>query len=305
MPLASGGRWRTAVPAAADPGAKSEHLIVPTGVVDTGFFAASGIEIGRGRPPSRSDHRDAAPVDEAVVTEAMAARLWPGQDALGQRFRYLDSTSQYEIVGVIRDVNYHEIGEATTAVAFLPRPPGDWAARTLVVRTATAPVSLIEPLLQRVRELAPELPVTHVRTGADIIEGELSATRLGTQLLAALGGVTLVLALIGIYAVVAQATARRYREIAIRRALGAGRRDVVRLVLRQGMAPIAAGLGAGLTLAAAGSRFVTGLLYGSSPFDPGTALTVLTGLLLASGAAQLVPAWKAVASPPAPILRRE
>lgn len=301
MPLASSGRWLTAVADGRDRSDEHNRLTVPTGVAGTDFFAAAGIEVVRGRHLDAEDRGQ--PV--AVVTAAMAARLWPGEEAVGRRFGFLETPDLYEVVGLLRDVDYAELGEIKTPVAFVPRRPADPRARMLVVRTLTPPVEMVEPLRRAIHGLAPGLPITDIRTGTEIVRQRLWSERLGARLLSVLGATALLMAVVGIYGVMAYTVRQRYREISIRMALGATRRDVVRPVVAQGMTVVGIGLIAGVALTAAAAGLVTGMLHGVAPADATIFTASLAVLGLVGLAANLLPAWRATAVHPGSVLRAE
>ena len=273
-----------------------------------GYFRTMGVPLLAGRAFTDADVWRGDPV--AIVNEAMARQYFPGQDPVGQRIttdRVPDSTSVWRtIVGVVGD-------ERQSAIAFPARieliEPFDQAIERelhVYVRVASGdPTRLVADVRAIVRELDPELPVVDAVAMEDVVADSTARDRFLLLLLASFAAVSLVLALVGVYGVTAQAARRRLPEFGLRMALGARGRDIHALTLRRGLSLVLVGLVLGMAAALVTSRAMAGLLYGIAANDPATFLTV-TALMLAAGlAASWLPARRAARLDPAATLRTE
>jgi len=205
------------------------------------------------------------------------------------------------VVGVVADVSPSSPGAPVNPQFYLPmdqvpEAAWDWSSRTLglVVRSAQAPSTIVPLVRQAVRAVDPTVPVFDVRTMIERRDRTMAQERFGAALLSALGAVGLLLAAVGIYGVVAFFVGDRTREIAVRLALGATPRDVTRLVLRQGMGPVLAGLALGLAGAVAAGRALGSVLFGVGAVDPATLTAAAVLLLFVAALASVVPARRAV-----------
>lgn len=272
--------------------------------VAPGYFSTMDIPLRRGREFTARDGTGAPPV--VVINETLARLYWPGEDPLGKRLSMYGPGGPYaEIIGVTRDGKYRTLGEDPRPfvyAALLQEPGG---AATLVARTAGNPAASLDPVRGLVRALDPGLPVFEARTMREYLGFALLPVRLAGTLLGVFGGIGLLLATVGIYGVTAYSVSRRTREVGVRMALGARPRDVLALVVRQGMTPALIGLAAGVLIALAVTRLLRSLLYGVSPTD---ALTFVATALLLTGAALAacyVPARRASHVDPMTALRYE
>jgi predicted permease len=270
--------------------------------VDAGYFAAVRLPVISGRALLASDDERAPSV--AVVSQAFAERFWPRQNALGKTFK-LDSSTTVTVVGITRDVKFARLDEAPAPFMYLPIAQQWRPDRTLLVRTTGDAARLGGSIRDAVRALDPTLPAPTVVTMEQAAAVALLPQRFAVIVTATLGLAGLLLAAIGLYGVVAFATAQRTREIGVRIALGAARRDVVGMIVRDGMRVVAIGLGAGLVLAAVASRALMPFLFGVSPLD---ALTFLAMTLLLGATAMLasyLPARRAALIDPVVALRQD
>jgi predicted permease len=270
--------------------------------VDAGYFAAVRLPVISGRALLASDDERAPSV--AVVSQAFAERFWPRQNALGKTFK-LDSSTTVTVVGITRDVKFARLDEAPAPFMYLPIAQQWRPDRTLLVRTTGDAARLGGSIRDAVRALDPTLPAPTVVTMEQAAAVALLPQRFAVIVTATLGLAGLLLAAIGLYGVVAFATAQRTREIGVRIALGAARRDVVGMIVRDGMRVVAIGLGAGLVLAAVASRALMPFLFGVSPLD---ALTFLAMTLLLGATAMLasyLPARRAAMIDPVVALRQD
>ncbi len=281
---------------------KSGTLIQVNGVGPR-YFETLGVPLVRGRSFTAGDREGAPPV--VVVNETMAAKLWPGQDPIGKRFRFFGDKFLVEVVGVARNVKYNTLGEDPQPYIYLPLAQRYDGALALLARTAGDPAAVLPTVEREVRGMDKGLPITNVATVERVLANGLWAPRVGASLLAVFGLLALVLAAVGIYGVTSFSVARRAREIGIRMALGARRGTVLGMVLGQGMTVVALGLAVGIAVAAAVSRLAAGLLFGISPTDPlafGATALLLAAVALA---ANLLPARRATAVDPVTALRQE
>jgi predicted permease len=279
-------------------------IIVQTNAVSPAYFDTMGIRRLRGRGFTGAD-RDGAPA-VVVINRTMAERLWAGEDPVGRRFRFLGPDEpEREVVGVVEDSRYNELGEEPQLYVFLPLAQAWSSAVSLHVRTEGDPEDLLAAVRREVQAVVPQVPLVDVRPMSRVLDLELWAPRTGAALFSLLGGVALLLSLVGVYGVTAYGVAQRWREIGIRSALGARHGDVQRLFLRRGMAAVIAGLALGLAGALALSRWISSMLYDVAATDPvllGSAALLLTGAALL---ATWIPSRQAARVPPAVVLRQD
>ena len=274
--------------------------------VDEPYFDTMRIPLLRGRVFQESDN-DKAPL-VAVVNQTMAQQFWPNQDAMGKRFSLKSATGPLvEIVGIATDGKYVFIGWDKKPYFFVPLAQSFSAYRTLQVRSSLPPESMIAQMQNEVRALDPNMPVTDVQTMRQSLSGGngFFIFQIGAILAAAMGLLGLALAVVGVYGVVSFAASQRTHEIGIRMALGAGRRDILRLVLQQGLALVIVGVLSGTVLAWALTRSMATILVGVSPTD---ALTYGTATLLLAAVgfwACYAPARRAMQLDPMIALRYE
>ena len=271
--------------------------------VDSGFFATVGIPVLAGRPFTAAD-RDGAP-QVVAINRTLADRFWHGASPVGSRIRFFGADTRYEVVGVVADAKYGALGEPSQGYVYFPLLQG-WSGKgTLYVRTAGDPARVLGSVRRAIAGLDPNLPLIGVGTVPEILAQSLWAPRGAAAILAFFGLLGLALATIGTYGVMSYMVVGRRREIGIRMALGAGRGEILRRVLRQGLALAGGGLALGLLAALATTRLVASFLYGVSPFDPPTFLATSAGLAAAALLATLIPARRATAVDPLVALRAE
>jgi putative ABC transport system permease protein len=273
--------------------------------ISPGYFRTLGIPIAKGRGFTDRDRKDGPGV--AIINETMARRVFPGEDPLGRRIAMgIDPGTMREIVGVVRDVKHYGLESGTTMQMYVPFFQLPSSVVTFVLKAGTArPAGLVAPARRAIHGLDPSMPVSQVRTLDDLIAGSFAQRRFDTVLFGIFAVVALLLAAVGIYGVVAYSVAQRTQELGVRMALGAQRRQIFGMVLRQAMGMVTSGVILGLAGAAFLIRFLTHLLFGVGPFD---AMTFsLTPLVVAVVAiiASYIPAWRATRVDPAIALRCE
>jgi putative ABC transport system permease protein len=265
------------------------------------FFETLGITIIRGRPISEHDTAQSAPV--VVVSEAMASRYWPGQDPIGKRLKITKSAGWSTVVGVARDMRYRELTKAWLTAYFPARQFFFFAPDTLVVRTAGPPDVFSPQIQQAIRATVPVAAIDDVTTMREQSERELSRPRTALAVAALFAFVAIVLAAVGVYAVVAYDVRQRRKEFAVRAALGARAARISGDVTRQSLGLAIVGLLAGLGGAFIGTRALTTLLYQVDPVDPWAFATGAIALLAIVGMASYPAARRAAMSDPAAVLR--
>ena len=272
--------------------------------VSPGHFETLHTRLVAGRDFNDFDREKALPV--AMVNEATARLLWPGQEAVGRRFSLFASrTILYQIVGVVGDAFVFQVGEEPQPIAYFPIRQQYASAASLEVRTAGNPEAMIATVRNQVQQLDPNLAFTNVQTAGEILSQGLWTARMEAALLGLFGLLALVLASVGIYGVLAYSVTQRTAEVGIRMALGAQPREVLRLVLRQGMTLAAIGTVLGLVAGLLLARTTASLLYGVSATDPVIYVGITVLLLSVALLACYIPARRATRIDPVVALRFE
>jgi predicted permease len=280
-------------------------------IVTDGYLAAMGERVIRGRGIEPTDTGGSMLV--ALVNEEMARLYWNGRDPIGGRLKIGGDPKRpfVTVVGVVADVRHNGITDVVKEKFYVPHTQWNTAVgfpirgMTLVIRAGGDPWALVGPTRQAVRSLDPSLPVANVRLMDDVVGAALSTPRFTGILLGSFAVLALLLSAIGIYGVLSYLVSRRTREIGIRVAIGAGRAEVLRLILRNGISLALTGVAIGIGFALWASRLMSGLLHDVRPGDPVTFTAV--GLLLTGVAliASLVPAWRATRVDPVVALKTE
>lgn len=264
------------------------------------------MQLLRGRKFSAADSEKAPPV--AIINETMAKKFWPNEDALGKHFGIKGANGPFmEVVGIAQDAKIQSPTANPQAFYYVPLEQSYNSLRTIHVRTSVPPESLALQIQSVIHEIVPDVPITQVKTMNEALQGAngFFLFRFGAQLTSTMGLLGLILAVVGIYSVVSYAAAQRTQEIGIRVAMGASPRDILKIVLRQGLSVVGIGLAVGLVLALAGTRVMGGLIVGIKPTDPLT-FGVVLGLLAAIALfACWVPARRATRIDPLVALRYE
>ena len=275
-------------------------------VVEPDYFRMMRIPVVRGRAFTDADRQGAPLV--VIVNEAFARKYWPGQDPIGKSVNIGGGGPAGQlrpVVGVVADGKYRSLAEDPLPFLYVPFGQQNRALMTLHVRTSGDPGSLLAQLRQEVRALDPSLPIVNPTTLRDQVGVALLPQRAAAILLSGFGAVAVLLAVIGLYGVMAYAVSRRTREFGIRTALGATRRDVGRLVVGEGLLLAGWGLIVGIAVSAGVTRFAQSLLFDISPLDPlafGGVTALLLGVTLM---ASYLPARRATRVAPMEALRYE
>ena len=281
-------------------------------IASAGYLEAIGERVVRGRSITPDDKTDTMLV--ALINEEMARRYWPGRDPIGGRFQIGGGAQNrpfVTVVGIVADVRHNGVTQAVKEKFYVPHT--QWhksvgnaiRTMTLVMKAQGDPQALANPVRQTIRELDPKLPVAEVRTMDEVVAATLSAPRFTGMLLGVFAALALALSAIGIYGVLSYVVSRRTREIGIRVAIGAGRGQVLRLVLGSGVGLALVGIVVGLAAAGSLSRVMTTLLHDVQPGDPATYATVAGVLTIVAIVASLVPAWRATRVDPVKALKVE
>jgi predicted permease len=269
--------------------------------VGPNYFETLGVEIVSGRGITDRDTKGQPAV--AVINETMARRYWSGRNPVGGTMRF--GTGPVTIVGVARDGRYRKLQESPRAYMYLPVLQY-WRPDTiLLVRTDVDPASVLPAVQAELKRIDPNLPLFDIRTLEEHLQLSVFIPRLAGWLLGVFGLLGLLLAVIGIYGVVAFSVVHRTREIGVRMALGAARAEIVRMVLWQGLLLTAVGLGIGVVLAWLAGRLLAGQLLGVSGADPLSFAGTAALLLGVAAGASLLPARRASRLDPLAALRRE
>jgi predicted permease len=274
-------------------------------MVTPGYFEAIGTVLREGRTFDWRDDAHGRAV--VVVNQTLASRYWPGRSALGQKLRLNGpAAAPVEVVGVVADGKYRSLDEPPRPYLFQPLLQQYRGEATLVLRTDGDPERLAPAVHDAVRALDPEMPLYDAKTLEQLVTGRsLLLPRLAAQLALLFAGAAVLLAMVGLYGVVAYSVARRVREIGIRMALGASRPRIVRLVMKDGAYLALLGVGLGLLGALATTRVLASVLFGVGATDLVTFASVSALLLGVAALAAFVPARRATAVDPISSLRSE
>lgn len=282
-------------------GAHQSETMVGLYRMSPGFFRTMGIPLVRGRDLTSQEAESDKP-DAVVINEALARRLWPGEDPVGRRLAMRDDKTLSEVVGVVKNGKYHTLGEPALPVVFRGSPP---PARILVARTSGDDRLLLDEIRREVPIVDPLMAATDVQTIEQHMALPLFPARTVGWLLGTSGMLAVVMTAIGLFGVIAYMVSQRTHEIGVRMALGARRRDILKLVLGQGVRLILVGLAIGFCVAFGATRLLSPLLYGIGANDPVTMFIVAMGLTAVALLACYLPARRAMQVEPSDALRYE
>ncbi len=298
-------------PKAPDPGATALYT-----ATTPRYFEAIGVKIFRGRDFTQAECENKDGRRIAILDQEMAKKLFPNDDAVGQHVRYTipprdGSPNDLEVIGVVATHRHDLQNQTALARLFVPFAQGYTGNLFLHLRfnaqNRAAVAGMIPTVRSTLREIDPDLPILGIAPFVDLMEKSVSLwiVRLGATLFGAFGGIALLLAVVGVYGVKSYAVACRTREIGIRMALGARRRDVFALIMRQGALQTALALVVGILISLAAGRVLAQILYRVSPTDP--LAIILASVLLAAAAllACFIPARRATYVNPITALRTE
>jgi predicted permease len=307
MPLLQGYGWSNPVIAegySADPGQDQQPVLSQ---ISPDLFTTLGVPILAGRDFSALDTK---PV--ALINETFARKYFAGRNPIGLHIGLVNEqsssadTPNLEVIGVVKDMKFKNLRDPAPSQVYLPYLQSDnLRSMTYYLRTRLDPRQLMEAVPEQVRRLDPKIPMVDLRTIDDQISRSLTTERLVASLSAVFGGLATVLAMIGLYGVTAFTVARRTREIGIRMALGALQGDVIRMVMREVLMLIGAGIAIGIPLALALGGLVRSQLYGLDPHDPVTVIASTLALATAAAFAGFIPARRASRIDPMQSLRSE
>ena len=298
----SGSLWMYSVEV---PGYPARHQEVPMtylNAIGPGYFSTIGATLVRGREFTRRDRAGAPYV--AVVNEQMAKKFWPGRDPIGQRFKSSAlGGNDTEVVGVVRDSIYRDLRETKPEILYVPWLQGDFGSATLHLRIATGPAAVFNQLRAMARAVDRAVPLYAMRTLDTQIGETLSTERMLATVSTILGALAMVLAMVGLYSVLANAVAQRAREIGIRMALGAERMQVIGMVMSDTLRMVLIGVVVGIPVSLAASRWIASFLYGIKAQDPITYVGIAVLVIAAGLAAAYIPSRRACRVDPMVVLR--
>lgn len=298
LPL-EGESWVDFIATENDPRPEPQRPSSNLRFVSPGLFHTLGIPLRAGRDFEAGDRNRMV----AVISESLARQLWPHENAVGRTL--VDLQRHLQVVGVAADARTTSVDSDPVNMLYIPLWQRPQYSSSVLVRTAMDPKSIAAALRAAVWSADRDVPVPRERTLREILSASLARRRFQTTLLALFAAAALALAAFGTYGVVAYAVTRRRPELGIRMALGAGKGDVLRMVLRQGMTPVLAGLAAGALAALWIGQLVSSMLFRVSPRDPAAFAIASAVLLLVSAAACWIPARRAARVDPMQALRFE
>ena len=272
-----------------------------------GYFETLGMTLSKGRGFSNEVDTPTSP-KVVIVNESLARRIWPDENPVGERLVIDYSTSgtyPYEVVGVVRDVRYYGLRTGARAELYLPHAQRSYLIMNVAVRTVGEPERSIAGVRNALLEVDPYQPAHSITPLSRLVSKSVSRERFAMQLIGGFAAVTLVLALLGVFGVVAHEVGHRVQEIGVRTALGASPSRVVRLIVSSGMRLAILGIAMGTLLGLGTTRILSGLLYEVSPVDPVTFASVAAAVGFAALLASVFPARRAARIDPAVALRLE
>lgn len=304
LPMSGSEEGTVFVPENSDPRltANGRAPIIDYTVASPQMFAALGTPILSGRDFDETDVHDSPPV--VILNAAAAHWLWPGQRAVGHQLRLGSARSKapwMTVIGVVADMRRYSLTKSPSPEMIVPytqRPYPTFAPMQFVVRSSVAPAALAAPIQRAISSIDPTIPVAQLRTIDQLVADVSANARFATIAMSVFGVAALLLAMVGLYGVIAYAVNQRRQEFGLRTALGAGRGDIIRLVLRDGLSLTVVGLGVGAVLAVAGGRVLRSMLYHVSVIDPVTTITTIGVLSGATILACVIPAMRAAGVDP-------
>ena len=299
------GGWTSPASTRGDSSSARTEQRIRHNSVGPDFFSAMGLPLLTGRGFSAQDTETSPKV--AVISEALAQRLFPDASAVGKRFGRggPEHSDDIEVIGVVKDAKYEDLMEQPRAMAYYPYTQSIQYLSRFEVNFSGEPSAIVAETRRAIKEVNRDLPIVEAVRMSEHVGRSLVQQKLIARLSSFFGLLALLLACIGLFGIMSYSVAKRTNEIGIRMALGADRGDVLRLMLREGLAPVLIGVAIGLPAAMAGARLITSLLFGLTPADPltiGVATIVLLGVAALAG---YLPARKASRVDPITALRCE
>ncbi len=294
------GFWLEGVPATEpSSGSALTYRVTP------GYFQTMDIPLLAGRYLTDDDREGSLPV--VVVSNSFTDQHFPDEDPIGKRFRFgREEDGPYvEVVGVVGNVQHYRLGTASIPQIYMPFQQQPSRYFTVVMKCSVPPLSLAGSFREVVAAVDPNQPLDEVTSAADLIDGAVARPRFRTLLMAGFGVVALLLAVVGLYGVMAYSVSQRSKEIGVRMALGASRGSVLSMVFREGTPLVVTGLGLGLLCALALSRVLESMLFGVGARDPAVFITVPILLAAVATTALWIPARRATRVDPVRTLGEE
>jgi predicted permease len=288
------------------PASRQDIPMVNYTIVSPGYFATLGTPLKRGRDLLDSDNETAEPV--TVINQSMARRFWPKQDPIGKQVHVPAQRRPMTIVGIVADLKYGSLREDPTPEIFVPYTQDVWpsmAIMQVVLRSRADPDAVIGGVRGELHSLDPHLPLANVTTLSALTDSVLSREKFSILLLGSFAGFSLILAAIGIHGLISYSVSHRSREIGIRMALGASRRNIFTSTLTRGSLLTAVGILLGVFTALVAGRTITSYLYDVKSYDPVTFIAASAILGLVALLAGLFPAYRAASIEPIRALRTE
>jgi putative ABC transport system permease protein len=306
LPLSGSLSWGNITIEGYDPSSGQSAIQSDRRIATVGYFESMGIRLIRGRLFGDEDTKDSAKV--VIIDENMARSYWPNDDPIGKRLKYggASSTAPWmTVVGVVANVKQYALDSDSRVAMYAPHEQALAGSIFLTIRTAGEPRLLAAAISNEARAIDPNVPVFDIKTMDERLWESLARRRFAMVALGLFAAVAMLLAAVGIYGVMSYSVTQRTREIGIRMALGAPARDVLRLVVGQGMKLAGIGLATGLVGAAIAGRVMTSLLFGISASDPLTFIAIVLTLASAAFVASYFPARRAMRVDPMIALRYE
>jgi putative ABC transport system permease protein len=301
LPFVAGGFSRTVFVEGDEPPPGGNGQLVTTNKIDSDYLDTMGVRLVAGRRFMEYDRPSSSAV--ALVNQTMAQRFWPGRDPIGRRFHFFGERSVI-VAGLVTDSKVISLGEDPTPVAYLPLRQWPEQALILNVRTTGNPIALVGPIREQIRALDPELPVLGLGPMSQHVATALWNARAGAFIVGAFAAIALALALVGLYGVLSYAITIRRRELAIRIALGAARRQILWMLVRETLRVALPAIALGLAAAAIVGRLTAGLLYDVAAIDIPIFIAVPLLFLATACAAAYRPARRATTVDPTTALRQ-
>lgn len=297
IPLLGADEWNVRLPE------ETRWVVVTFQTVSSQYFQVLGLPV-QGRTFENYDQKDSTRV--AVINETFARKFWPNQNALGRTFLYEEEENRpVTVIGIVKDIRQSGLDQKVQPLSYLSNVQEPSFFMTLLVRSSAPPGALSNIPQRKVWDMDPDQPAGPALTLEQSISDSLSERRLKTWLLLILGMIGFIISMIGIFAVISYSVACRKQEIGVRMAIGAQRTHILKMITKQGVVLAIIGLWIGVTGAIGLTRFLSAMIYGITPTDPGTFIAVCIFFLMAALLASYLPARRAAKIDPVIALRHE